>query len=315
MDSLLAEAESLDRGWVEPIVERGALAQLGLRLADAMRDGSGEERLRRGLAHAERALRLDPDDPGALQLSGSLRLWIWQRYRPEDPELARLLITTAEEHLRRAVNGHPDKPRVWRTLSELSVALDRHEEAARYAEQAYRADPYSDHSGSNLFQLFAINFELGDDEAAREWCELGVERHPDAAFFQDCRLQLLAWSEVSPPDMEAAEAAVAETLRLYPAGARQDVEPYLRTTLAAVAARAGARDRALSILAAAGGDDRPGIEARRAGVHALLGDEQTAMDILTRLVQDRPENRNLLQIPALRALHGTPGFEDLRAGG
>jgi TolB-like protein len=115
-DSLLAAAESLDRQWVEPIVQRGWSAHDG---ASFSRTGPGSVRadeLLGALTHAERALALAPDDPGALELHGYLLLQM-----SEDPDLAdpAELHDTAERELHQAVTADPFRARAWSALSNL----------------------------------------------------------------------------------------------------------------------------------------------------------------------------------------------------
>src|SRR5207245_1557069 len=75
-DSLAALAEAADGEWVDPIVLRG---QIALRRSRLLEDAPREAAvwIRTGLGHAERALRMAPNDGSALELRGTLRYYQW----------------------------------------------------------------------------------------------------------------------------------------------------------------------------------------------------------------------------------------------
>ena len=79
-DSTLASAERADRTWVEPIVLRGQLVERRVRLT------RNPALIDEGLAHATRALAIAPEDPGALELRGTLRYRRWQLARGKNHE-------------------------------------------------------------------------------------------------------------------------------------------------------------------------------------------------------------------------------------
>src|SRR6266705_4960399 len=82
-DSLLARAEAADPQWVEPSVQRGWIAHRRARLTSD-RKGAAQW-LSVALGHAERALRLTPGYPRALELRGTARYTSWVLELSSDP--------------------------------------------------------------------------------------------------------------------------------------------------------------------------------------------------------------------------------------
>ncbi|HEX9105844.1 MAG TPA: BTAD domain-containing putative transcriptional regulator, partial [Longimicrobiales bacterium] len=107
-DSLAAEAEQQDRGWVEPLLLRGWLA---VDRARAEEDGSLPV-LRTGLDYADKALARAPDLPRAYELRGTLRLALARaELGVQGP-----LLDSAESDLRTAVVREPSLAGAWATL-------------------------------------------------------------------------------------------------------------------------------------------------------------------------------------------------------
>ncbi len=150
-DSLLMAAEALDPGWIEPIVLRGWTAQHQARLASQIPGLLDEGWLSDAIGHAERAISLDPRDPSALELRGTLRFELWRV--ASDSTRASDLFEGAERDLRAAVLEDPSRANAWTTLSvfphEAKVELA---EASFAARRALEADPFL-LQGSNLFLL------------------------------------------------------------------------------------------------------------------------------------------------------------------
>jgi TolB-like protein len=115
-DRLHQEAESFDPDWWEPIVRRGWIASTRARLGATSRSGYDRDLLESGIAHAERALAVEPTYPPALELRGSLRNDLtWIADSTQVPDLRR----SAEEDLRAAVAGDQTRARAWVALAQL----------------------------------------------------------------------------------------------------------------------------------------------------------------------------------------------------
>jgi serine/threonine-protein kinase len=307
-DSLFAEAERLDARWVEPIVGQGKLAPFRVQLAAAERAPANPDWLRRGLAHAERAVQLEPDNPPALELRGTLQYQIWDRHPPIDTAVANALRDSAEANLRRAVEGNSDRSLVLRLLSEVVAKSGRLEEAVNLAERAYKLDPYLVHPDRIVLRLFDFNLEMGKDSAAARWCDEGIARFPDQPFFYDCQLQLMAWSDQRRPDPVRARSLMGRTLTYYPASLHPLLEPRLELLVGISYARLGQRDSARALLNRGLAAPRnPGTVIPAADILALLGQQVAGVDLLVTYVTQHPEARDAMRrMPGLRTLRQDP---------
>ncbi len=289
-DSLLAEAEPLDPNWIEPVVKRAELPLLRVMLASATGDTNTLEYLRHGLDQANRAFTMDPADVRSRYVRGKLRYWIWSRHPPLHPDSARQLVQAAEDDLRSASSGNPDRVEVFRTLSDLMAETNRLDQAISYGELAYESDRFLEHTGEICFRLFEYNFQLSRDQAARDWCLEGARRFPEDPKLTHCRLRLMAWSDVVPPDPARARALRARTLQQYPASIRHQLEPVLVLEMAAVLARAGRSSRATRIVDSviAHSPLTPILVVKGAGVLATLGDTARSRALLAAFLEDEP---------------------------
>ena len=323
-DSLLAEAEQHDARWIEPIVERGKLARRRVRIARA-RDDTIMSAIERGIAHAERALSLNPSDPRALVLRGELRQYILQVARPTDDDAVERIRAAAEQDLRASLVGNPAPAKPLRILSELAGSAGRLDEALSYGKRAYEQDPFMEQVQITVFRMFEYSFAAGKDEEAAEWCEQGRRRflqmansQANSQVFHDCRLALGAWSDVRPLAVDSAWALAAAELDAYPASIRQGIGARLHAMVAAVLARRGQADSARSVLrnARASRDMTGGVLRATAGVFGLLGEADSALATLQTLLRDSTterralpsaiELRPVLNDPRARALLATP---------
>ena len=153
-DSVFANAESLDPSWGKPIVERGWLAYRETDLVAGFDKAYYSKWLGTGLGHSERALKLKPDDPDALELRGTLEYWRWVLNLEPDQNRATKLLADAEKDLRAAVAGNPTAAFAWTTLSWMLMGQSDTAEAELAARRAYEADPYLSSVKQTLWRLF-----------------------------------------------------------------------------------------------------------------------------------------------------------------
>src|SRR3989475_12283303 len=128
-DSLLVQAEALDRKWAEPLVLRAAIAYRRSRLVGARAPLQAAPWSDRGLTLAAQALQLDPQNGRALELRGTLRYWRWLLHLAPDPKEAAALLQDAERDLRAAGGLPPALARAWSPVGH----LDDHNNATPHA--------------------------------------------------------------------------------------------------------------------------------------------------------------------------------------
>ncbi len=288
-DTLLAEAESLDPNWIEPVVARGEWAYRVAKMLANLPGSFTVSELLTALYHAERAADLDPDDPAALELRGKIRLDMSEKYTLADPAELR---DAAERDLRGAVAVDPFRARAWSALAEVHRLGGRFEEAKREAERALEADPFLSNASSVLFKLYEVSLELKQIDEAVRWCDEGHRRFPEASNFYACSLFLMALSAGPQPDVDRAWALLDTFEVKTPAPIRDQYAAIGEAWVAAVLARAGAADSARSVarrvLAGSTGDLRPWIEYTVANVMLLLGDREEALSLLGSFLEAVP---------------------------
>jgi TolB-like protein len=291
-DSLLAVAESLDPGWVEPVVRRGWWAYDG---ASFSKTGPGSVRadeLLGALAHAERALALAPDDPGALELHGYLLFEM-----SEDPDLAdpTELHETAERELRQAVTADPFRASAWAALSNLHRVKARPLEARRDAERALEADPFLSDAELIIFRLYESSLDLQEIDEAVRWCDEGHRRFPEADWAVGCSVFLMALSGGPEPDADRAWALVDSMQILAVPQQREQRRLVGNAWAAAVLARAGEADSAASAIertrAETAGGLTPWIDYYGANVWLLIGNREKALEWLGAFLEAIPQRK------------------------
>jgi tetratricopeptide (TPR) repeat protein len=306
-DSLYARAEALDRRWVAPIEARGRLA-----LYRATHDvHSAAIWVRRGLDHSERALALQPDAPGARAVRGRLRYYVWRHTPGSKPDSLR---AAAEADLTSAVAADPSLAQAWFTLAELYRYSGRFSQAEQAARQALEADEFLSDAYVVTSDLFftALNLERYDD--AGEWCAKGARQFPRSSTFMSCAFRIVAWSG-------RGRRAVADAWRFAAVVDRVDTDPEMvgdrRLLVAAVLARSGLADSARAVIGRTrAAITTPAAQATlvydEAYVRLLLGERDTALQLLDKYLRTRPENRGYVaESPWFRALHDDPRFQTL----
>jgi serine/threonine-protein kinase len=313
-DSLLILAEAADSAWVRPVLDRGWVAH------DRAQREAGAARVptvRTGLALAEEALRRAPDDPGGLELRGSLRWLLASELQaaPEEPEQMRVL----EADLRRALDQDSTRAAAWARLAFVLWFRGSTAEAELAARRALLEDTYLVDALDVLYELFFSSLLLGDFERAGQWCERGRLTFPRHWRFVHCRLLLLRHDTSHAPDPDLAWGLVDELERLDPARrAVAEGRPYhpiaRRMIAAAVSARAGRHDIARAELARAkrltAGDSvlRVDLLYDQAYLRLLAGDRAGAANLLDAYGRARPLARGSISrdplFNGLRLFHG-----------
>ncbi|HEU0299013.1 MAG TPA: BTAD domain-containing putative transcriptional regulator [Longimicrobium sp.] len=295
-DSLLVRAAAADPRWTRPLVERGWVAGELARLADDPRRRAAL--FARAAELAERALQRQPGSAAALELRGRTR-WVTAA-APGDTAGQAARLDGAERDLRAAVEAEPSRASAWSTLSVLLRFRGRFAESDQAARRALAEDAWLADADEILFRLYHSASLLADYRAAAGVCEQGRRQFPADWRFRECALALLRDDPARPADPALAWRLLAELERLDPpARAQAEGRAYSplfrRALVAAVLARAGARDSARAVLARARAEAASDREVRlslaydEAYVRLLLGERQAARRLLDSLVAARPE--------------------------
>lgn len=244
-DELLGQAETLDPGWVEPVLLRGHIAHRRARLAHGPADRI--RWIQAGTAHAERVLAREPRNARALELRGLLRYWHYLQDVTPDPEEHRRLLEGARDDLEAAVQIDPSLAGSHSALSHLYYRFDDISGVVLAARRAYEEDAYLDAANEVLWRLVTGLYDLQQFTEARRWCAEGVRRFPADHRFTECRLLLMTTPEV-PPDVRVAWSLADRLGSIAPEPRRAHEGLKGRLLAAGVVARAGLPDSARAVL-------------------------------------------------------------------
>ena len=250
-DSLAAAAEARDSKWIDPVVLRATLAYWRSRRAGD--DGALASRMiDSGLAHAARALAMEPNNAAALEIRGSLNYWKWLLTLEPDSARAARLLAGAQADLEAATRINPAQSagahamlsHMYANLPEKSM-VDVIIEATR----ALETDAYLSNADVILSRLALANYDEGNFAASDRWCTEGRRRFPADWHFLECELFLMT-STAKEADPARAWLLADSMVKLTQAGSEQRYQRLSAQALVAgVLARAGKIDSARSILA------------------------------------------------------------------
>ncbi len=318
-DSLAALAEAADDKWVDPIVFRGQIALRRSRLlADEPREAL--KWIQAGLGHAERALRMAPNDGSALELRGTLRYYQWTLDVTPDPAAARALLQSARQDLEAAVQIDPSLASAYSTLSHLYYQIEDVPAAVLAARRAYEGDAYLSVARDVLARLFVGSLDLEQFSQAQRWCAEEVRRFPRYYQAAACQLTLMTTPAVAP-DVDRAWALVALLDTVTPPQYRGYIGVESRLQAGGVIGRAGLRDSARRVLDRARARRTPAVDpsqellGQEAIERILAGDRDEAIALLKRYAAANPGHfepgkdiswwwRDLRDDPRFKALFG-----------
>jgi eukaryotic-like serine/threonine-protein kinase len=294
-DSVLAQAEKLDRSWVTPVALRAGVA---LSYGQASRNKiSAGQIIDAGISHAERALALDPKSVDALEMRGRLTYQRWTLQLENDPAKAQANLKSAQADMLAVTERDRTRALAWSTLSTIYNQLDDFPDANLAARTALEQDAYLINADQLYFRLYATSYDLQNFPQAQKWCDDGRRRFPQNYQFQRCRLWMQTTNAVRPsPDSAWYFAKLMEPL--VPERLRAVRTREARMLVAAALARAGNADSARSLLlgARAGTDvDATGwLLSVEAFVRTLFHnprDTDEAFELLKQYVTQNPNHR------------------------
>jgi tetratricopeptide (TPR) repeat protein len=266
-DSLLAQAESLDPRWASPVALRATLALNESRIART--PALKKPYIERGLAHAERALKIEPENIDALETRGRLFHERWSLNLDEDKPRARELLTSALADYDKVVAADPTRPIAWISKSRAHAQLLDQLSSYEAANRAYEEDAFFSGVEAVLQQMFATSHDLRQFSKAQEHCNEAAGRFPRNWNFVSCKLVMRATGTVtSGPDSAWKEL---ETLvALVPANEKALQERRHRMFVAATLAQADLKDSARHVLEGARADEKIDPAGRLLTAEALM---------------------------------------------
>jgi serine/threonine-protein kinase len=313
-DSLLAQAETLDPKWADPIVLRARLAYLQSRRSFDDLIGAGRW-IATGLAHVERGLALSANNAEALELRGNLQYWKYLLRLEQDPARATALRTSARHDLEQATRLNPTQAGAWASLSHLyyndpSTSLTDVMLAAR---RAYESDAFLSNAATIVERLFYASYDLDQAVDATHWCGEGTRRFPEESAFTTCQIFLMTMRGQNADPARAWELAGSGTVTR-----EEYTKAEARMMAAAVLARAGLKDSARAVATSAVAnteiDPTRDLYLQQAFVFTLLDDKAAAVAALKTYLAANPERRKDFTADAgwrLRPLANDPAFRNL----
>jgi TolB-like protein len=310
---LLAAQESAP-DWAEPLVLRSQVAYEWYPLAGSLEELV--EFMDRAVELADAALRIDPNDPAALEWRGTAayRKWLNLRGQPTESDDLDAIFAQARRDLERSETIDPDRASANSTLSHLHYQIDDPVGAALAARTAYEQDAFLTVADEVLWRLFTTSYDLGEAPNAESWCEEGRDRFPDDFRFRQCQILVMTMPSITR-DVDRAWSLHAELLPLL-TEQPEFFDAQGRMMIGAIIGLAGMPDSADVVITGArlGPDLDPVRElvSFEAAMRSLLGEADEAVDLLERYVLANPEHE-IGEHWWWRNLAGNPDFERLRS--
>ena len=318
-DTLLAQAEALDPKWPEPIIGRARLAyETSRRNADPL---DAKAPIDVGLAHINRALAMQPQDPNALELRGNLQYWRYLVKVDAEKEKQQALLTAARADLERVTELNPNQAGAWASLSHLYYFIPEVPPLDIYqaAEKAWNADAFLSNAQTVLNRLVLASYDLEDWTKANRWCDEMQRRYPASAQAPRCQLYLMT-SRAKEPDVALAWKLADSIAAMAPKPAQQFERFKSDLLVAGVLARAGQNDSAKRVVDRSRGNPEvdPNLELPQyaAFVSVLRNDTTAALANLKVFLSKDDDRRKAIQAYVgwwYRPIEKAPGFQKLIA--
>jgi serine/threonine-protein kinase len=318
-DTLLARAQALDPKWITPVTQRGWLIFHRLRESGSLDKAYGAREIARAEGFADAAIKLDPSDPDALELRGTLRYYSWLLGLEPEGAAADRLMASAEADFRASVEANPDQASAWNSLSHLLINKPEEAEANLAARRAYELDPYLSDADRTLWRLFSTSWDLDESVQATHWCDEAQKRFPDNPRSVECQIMLFTLADTRP-DIPAVWRLLDRYVELNPPNQRDFMRKRGSMLVSWALARAGLKDsaRAVVVRSRVDPDDDPPRELAffEAITRTMIGDTDDAFRQLALYTAANPQMRKSLATdPWFKPLRSDPRFAALIASG
>ncbi len=316
-DALLAQAATMDRKWVVPVVRRGWAAFERRKIA-GWDKGPATEWTGRGLDFASQALRIQPSDPEARRLRGTMRYIRWLLGLDPYPLTARQLLDSAAADLLAGTDStNANRAFAWALLSHLQARKSDPAQAKLAALHAYEVDPYLTNANEVVYRLFSTSADLEDGAGAAQWCQEGGRRFPQDPYFTECQFELMAIPG-QKVDVKRAWRVLEADVALYPPNARDFRRRRDQLLVAMALANAGLKDSAARVAvrsrADAAVDPNRELVYFEAMLRNLLGERDESLRLLGVYLAVNPNDRQGLANDESwwwRGVHDDPRFKAL----
>jgi TolB-like protein len=188
-DNMLAQAEAADRKWVDPIVQRAAIAYRRAYLAKSQPE-QALTFIKATMDHANRALDVDRSNARALELRGTATYYQFLLRIADTPEQLAGMRDAARRDLLAAIRIKPELATAHATLSHLYFG-ENITQSVIEARDAYRYDAYLESADLVLWRLFTGLLDLQDFTEAKKFCDEGHRRFDQDFRFVSCQLRLM----------------------------------------------------------------------------------------------------------------------------
>jgi serine/threonine-protein kinase len=297
-DSLFAAAQLGDSKWAEPEARRALIAYRRSRLT---RDPAAMRKwVAAGLGHADNALKIDPDNPDALEVRGNLLYWGFLNNFEEDAAKKAALINDAKATLEKAVSLNARQAGAYSTLSHLynNHPTTSSTDVLIAAQRAYEADEFLSDAELVLSRLVLAAYDLGQFEKADQWCSTARSRFPRGWRTFRCQLFVLT-TRLKPADVDAAWHFADSVTALSPNAKYYRLNSDM--LVAAVIARASKSaptlaDSARHVIKRSAGDAQMDptrdLDLYGAIGYTMLGDKADAIRLLKTYLAVNPQKMN-----------------------
>ena len=321
-DSLLGIAEKADDQWPDPIVARAFISYRRSRFP-GLDPYSAKEWITQGMAHAGRALALDPDNPDALEVRGNLQYWTWLLGLEPDNAKAHALLLSARADLQKATERNPAQAGAWASLSHLYYQTEDNSlvDVNLAARNALNADAFLSNASVILNRLFLSSWDLGQFPDAERWCQELNRRFAATMDAALCDLFLETTRARVTPDVARSWVLADSVTARAPESERPFRRMYSSMLVGWVLARAGQFDSARAVIERSKGnaeiDPTRDLTLLGAYAYAQLGDKEQAVNMLKAYLSANERRRNTFAADPgwqLRSVAEDPGFKRLVTG-
>ena len=313
-DSLLRMAREREEGSDLIPVDQAALAErrafyseaLGRMLANppAGLPKAADER-QRALGELDRLIRSRSGPADALELRGRIREGLYRELHADS------LQVLATQDYRAATDLDPHMARAWMELGSAYHSSGAFADALGAIQHALDEDVFQLNRDQELRARFDAALHAGQFDVAAQACQAGVAEWPRGMPFNDCDLQLWAYTR---GDRQSATAARAKADSL----AAHEAFPLLRALrelwVADILARAGLGDSADRVAQRATANApvawQPFLMLEAAHLRMLRNDPDSALALIGTAIRLDPTSRGVVRsVPWFAPLRTDPRFE------